>query len=87
MQVLRDEAAVLNGPLPLWVACFWLGLLGGWMLGVQYPPCCPGLQRSCDTEDYRSGVQYCRKSGWGWERCQLLKGDPYPQALWRRPRF
>ncbi len=70
--------------LPLWFAGIWLGVTVGWCLGVEYPPCCPGLQRSCETEgDGQSGVQYCRKSGWGWERCQRMGSDPYPQALWR----
>ena len=66
----------------LCVAFFVIGLLMGWCLAVKEPPCCPGLQRVCDMDDHQSGVQYCRKSGWGFERCQRLRLQ-YPQALWR----
>ena len=58
--------------------------LVGYGLGVERPPCCPGEQRSCYTEPPagQRGVTYCRKSGFGWERCQAFKKS-YPQALWR----
>ena len=60
------------------------GLLIGYAAGVEYPPCCPGAARSCDTSGGGAGVQYCREHAFGWEPCQRLSSDaPYPQALWR----
>jgi hypothetical protein len=59
-----------------------IGALAGYVLGAWFPPCCPGEQRSCYTAVGYQGVSYCRRSGFGWERCREL-GQPYPQALWR----
>jgi hypothetical protein len=60
-----------------------LGVFSGWMIGVTYPPCTPGVQSGCNTPEGASGVRYCVKSGFGWEPCQKF-GQPYPQALWRQ---
>lgn len=60
------------------------GLLAGLMLGVTYPPCCPGDQLECNVVGGELGVQYCRRTGFGWESCQtMVEGQPYPQAFWR----
>jgi len=61
-----------------------LGLLLGFAFGVAYPPCCPGDQRGCNVSSGALGVECCTRSGFGWEPCQSLSGDTYPQALWRR---
>ena len=65
------------------VALLVVGIAIGYVLGVEFPACCPGEQRGCNVEDGSLGVQHCRRGGFGWERCQGLAGRAYPRALWR----
>lgn len=52
------------------MACGMLvGLVFGFVLGVEYPPCVPNDQRGCNVASGALGVEHCNRNGFGWAPC------------------